>query len=49
MVHFKHFHTFPKIPEKDQKFQSRNKISKSESTVGKSLKTSRLITGLKPR
>jgi len=32
MIHFTHFQTFPKIPEKGQYFQSRDKIPKSEST-----------------
>ena len=38
-VHFTHFHTSPKIPKKGQKFQSRDKIPKSESTVGWGRKT----------
>jgi len=32
MIHFTHFQTFPKIPKKVKKFQSRDKIPKSEST-----------------
>ena len=33
MIHFTHFQTFLKIPEKGLKFQSKDKIPKSESTV----------------
>jgi len=32
MIHFTQFQTFPKILKKGQKFQSRDKIPKSEST-----------------
>jgi len=32
MHQFRHFQTFLKIPEKGQKFQSKDKTSKSEST-----------------
>jgi len=33
MVHFTHFHAFPKIPKKGRKIQSSVKIPKSERTV----------------
>jgi len=33
MINFAHFQTFPKIPEKGQKFKSRDKIPKSESNI----------------
>jgi len=33
MIHFTHFQTLPKILRKFQKFQSRDKIPNSESTV----------------
>jgi len=33
MIYFRHFQTFPKIPEKGQNFQSSDKIPKSERTV----------------
>jgi len=36
MIRFTHFQTFPKIPKKGQKFQSRDKIPKCESTVPQS-------------
>jgi len=32
MIHFRHLQTFPKIPKMGQKFQSRDKVLKSEST-----------------